>query len=343
MNFGQLLRQVAGHGGGACDFTEDEAYPLFCAMLDGGVPDLELGALLTAITIKGESPAELAGFHRALHDRLYPLRAPATRARPLVIPTYGGTRTEHNLLPLLGLLLRRLGIPVLFHGTLETNGTVACVYILRELGILPSATRAKAQTELDQDLLAFVPAAALCPGLASLLAVGNRLGTRNSAHTVVQLMEPFQGHGVRLISASTAEDLDRLAAVLATSGDADLLLRSTEGEPFADPRRRPRIEWLDHGERRMLFGEEPSPVRRLAGLPASIDAHATAGWIRQALNGEMPIPHPLVNELACCLFATGYADDMNQAKAIAAVETGSLGSVGRRHRRHVTTNRLPTR
>ena len=39
--------------------------------------------------------------------------------------------------------------------------------------------------------------------------------------------------------------------------------------------------------------------------------------------GEAPIPHPLVNQLACCLYACGYADDMNQAKAIAAIETGS--------------------
>jgi hypothetical protein len=46
--------------------------------------------------------------------------------------------------------------------------------------------------------------------------------------------------------------------------------------------------------------------------------------MRLALAGEAPIPHPLVNQLACCLYACGYTDDMNQAKAIAAVEAGSL-------------------
>lgn len=59
-------------------------------------------------------------------------------------------------------------------------------------------------------------------------------------------------------------------------------------------------------------------------LPATIDAAATAAWIRQAMAGQVPIPHPLVNQLACCLFASGYTDDMNQAKAIAAVEAGGL-------------------
>jgi hypothetical protein len=42
------------------------------------------------------------------------------------------------------------------------------------------------------------------------------------------------------------------------------------------------------------------------------------------LRGEMPLPLPIVNQVACCLYGTGYTVDMNQAKAIAAVETGSL-------------------
>ncbi|MCA3108287.1 MAG: DNA-binding protein YbiB, partial [Rhodocyclaceae bacterium] len=33
---------------------------------------------------------------------------------------------------------------------------------------------------------------------------------------------------------------------------------------------------------------------------------------------------PLINQLACCLYATGYTSDMNQAKALVAVEAGSL-------------------
>jgi hypothetical protein len=31
-----------------------------------------------------------------------------------------------------------------------------------------------------------------------------------------------------------------------------------------------------------------------------------------------------VNQIACCLYGAGYTADMNQAKAIAAVQTGSL-------------------
>jgi len=58
---------------------------------------------------------------------------------------------------------------------------------------MPSATLAQAQKALDEDLLAFVPVAALCPGLASLLALRHRLGLRNCAHTMAKLIEPFEG------------------------------------------------------------------------------------------------------------------------------------------------------
>ncbi len=343
VNFGQIMRQLVHGQSAAADLSEEDSHALFGAMLDGGVPDLELGAVLTALRLKGESAGELLGFHRAVTQRLFPLQVPASRLRPLAIPAYGGARSEHNLLPLLGLLLRRLGVPVLFHGTLEGSGRVACVYILRELGIMPSATLAQAQRALDEELLTYVPIAALCPGLASLLALRHRLGARNTAHTLVKLIEPFEGQGVRIASASGNEQLERLAAFFAATGLSSLLLRSTEGEPFADPRRRPKIEWFDQGERWILFDEEAGPVKHVAGLPAAIDAHSTAAWTRQALDGGAPIPHPLVNQLASCLYVCGYTEDMNQAKAIAAVETGSLGPGGRRRPQHHRATRAVPR
>jgi anthranilate phosphoribosyltransferase len=265
-----------------------------------------------------------------MRERQYWLSRPERGIVPLVVPTYGGALDEPNLLPLLGLLLQRLGVPVLFHGTLDGGGRVASVYILRELGILPSATLTQAQAALDEQLIAFVPTAALCPGLAALLALRSRLGVRNSAHTLAKLIDPFAGEGVLLAGASTPMQLEKLGAFVAASGGRALLLASTQGEPFANPRRRPRIDYYCEGERTVLFEEEAGPVKPVPGLPAAIDVHSTAAWVRQALAGETPIPHPLVNQIACCLYACGYTEDMNQAKAIAAVEAGSLAPAGRR-------------
>ncbi len=56
------------------------------------------------------------------------------------------------------------------------------------------------------------------------------------------------------------------------------------------------------------------------------DPRGLAGWTRQRLDANIALPQPVVNQLACCLYGAGYADDFNQAKAMAAVETGSLAA-----------------
>jgi anthranilate phosphoribosyltransferase len=113
--------------------------------------------------------------------------------------------------------------------------------------------------------------------------------------------------------------------LLATGAHA-LLLRSTEGEAFANPVRRPQLVYISDGASQVLFEAEAGPSKGVPALPAGIDAVTTALWIRRVLAGEVPVPLPLVNQLACCLFGAGYTSDMNQAKAIVAVETGSLAA-----------------
>src|SRR5262245_52787574 len=219
-----IIRQIA-HGAGAdCDLSEQQAYELFAGMLDGSVGELELGALLVALRLKTEAVAELLGFHRALTERLWRLPTPAAQPRPVILPAYGGARTEHNLLPLLGLLLRRLGVPVVFHGTLEGGDRVASAHILREFGVLPSATPAQLRDALERERIAYVPIAALSPGLANLLSLRYRLGLRSSADLIASLVDPFGGDGVLIVGASGSVDPAKLASVLAGIGAGALLL-----------------------------------------------------------------------------------------------------------------------
>ena len=56
------------------------------------------------------------------------------------------------------------------------------------------------------------------------------------------------------------------------------------------------------------------------------DPRGLAAWTRQRLDANVALPQPVVNQLACCLYGAGYADDFNQAKAMAAVDTGSLAA-----------------
>ena len=175
MRIARFIKEIAVYADARRDLNEGDAHDLFAAMLDGGVPDLELGACLCALRMRDESATELLGFYRAASERVYSLKPPATALRPLVFATYGGARQEPNLLPLLVLLLQRMGIPVLLHGTLEGGGRVASAYILRELGVLPGGSLAQAQKSLDEDLLAFVPTAVPSPELRPAVSTATKV------------------------------------------------------------------------------------------------------------------------------------------------------------------------
>lgn len=326
MNYSIILKDIARGIHGARDMTLEEADQVYGAMLDGGVPELEMGAILIALRMKGESADELLGFYQACETRLYSLAAPPGALLPVVLPSYNGARHQPNLVPLLALLLVKFGIPVLIHGMLESHGRTTSAYILRELGIFPCIHLQQANTALANERIAFVPTAVLSPGLADLLALRNRLGVRNTAHTLVKMISPFKGNSLRLVSVSHPEYLDKMRDFFIGTGQRALILRGTEGEAFANSKRRPDLWYCDDGKQQLLFEAEVGPLKSLPNLPDSIDAAHTARWIREALAGRQSIPLPLINQLACCLYGAGYTSDMNQAKAIVAMEISSLAA-----------------
>lgn len=302
-----LIKEVGRGAEGARDLDEHAAQSLFGAMLDGAVPPLELGAVLLAYRIKGESVAELNGFMASLRERMARLEAPADGTIPVVLPTYNGARRLPNLTPLLALLLRRYGVPVLLHGTADEAsdyGRVATAAILWELGIEAAESVADAQQRLAAESIAYVPIDVLAPGLAALLALRRRIGLRSSAHTLAKLLDPFDGAGFRVVSVTHPDYLARTREYLAATRANALLLRGTEGEPFANPRRQPQLECFAAGAGTIMVEAEPGTLTTLPVLPTAIDAPTTAAWIADALAGGEPIPTPILNQVACCMQAT---------------------------------------
>jgi anthranilate phosphoribosyltransferase len=299
------IREIGRGPHAARPLAMEAARELCTAMLAGAVPPLELGAILLAYRVKGETVGELTGFMSAIEPELARLASPVDGLRPVLLPSYNGARRLPNLTALLALLLRRYAVPVLLHGMTdeESHGArVTTIAILRELGVEPAGSVADAEQRLAHDGIAYVPTSVLSPALADLLALRQRMGVRSVAHTLAKLIDPFGGEGLRVVAVTHPDYVARLHEYLVATRAHALLMRGTEGEPFANPRRQPRIELFNDWAARILFetetGDSPSPV-----LPATIDAPTTAAWISAVLAGEVPIPQPIVNQLACCLQA----------------------------------------
>lgn len=319
MNWAHLIDTLAA----GQPLSESEAETLFSAILDDGVPDLELGGLLALLEQRSLGAQELAGVLAALSTRVFQLVPPDTQWRTVVMPSYCAQREQPNLVPLLALSLQRLGIPVLVHGMLSGERGVATAYILRELGVMPCATLAQAQQELDRGHLAFVPTGALAPALADLLALRVRLGGGALARVLARMADPFAGNAFQLIPAAHSRERAALQALLCDLEKTALLFETRDGDPVVDAQCRPTLDLVRDGSVLTLFEAEVTP-RCAHPLPAAQDLKGTARWVTGVLEGRIPMPVPMANQFACCLFGTGYAQDLNQAKAIAAVETGSL-------------------
>ena len=313
MSYATLIRQIeAGEGLGYLD-----ARALLAALLDGGVPELETAAFLVALHQHDPGVDAWLGMHAALAERLPVFSAPPGPFRTIVLPTYHGVRAHPHLTPLLALLLKSFGIPVLIHGVLEGGGGTAAAYVLRELGVMPCGSVAQVNTALCDEGLAFAPVALLNPGLASLLALRSRLGVDHLATRLAVLVDTLGETSLRVTPVTESAELSGVVPVLQALGGHALLLQGCEGEAFADPMQRPDMLLVQDGEVQQVY-ESQSVSSLSANLPA-IDARATGAWIASVMRDHSPLPLPVRNQLAVCLYAAGYTDDLNQARAITAI------------------------
>ena len=299
-----FIREIGRGKKGARDLSRDDARALYTAMLEGRVSDLELGALLIGMRIKGESVNEIGGFLDVAEASFEPLQAPLSDSAPVVIPSYNGSRQMPNLTPLLACLLAREGVPVLIHGVLNDPGRVTTAEILSEMGIAPSQDAKDLSAEFSQRRPVFMPVAALAPRLHHLLELRRVLGLRNSTHTLVKIMQPFAQPALRLVSYTHPEYLTMLTdyfatAALASRGDV-FLMRGTEGETVANAKRAQAVTWFHRNQATELI-EKQAPVDESPPLPASSDAATTAAWILQALEGAQPVPEPIAEQVRQCV------------------------------------------
>jgi anthranilate phosphoribosyltransferase len=290
-----FIKEIGRGKNAARDLSHEDARTLFTAILNNDIPPLQLGAILIALRIKGESLDELAGFLEACEAGYPHLKAPAGTV-PLVIPAYNGARQLPNLTPLLASLVAREGVPVLVHGVPDDPGRVTTLEVFQAMGITPANSIAEAEEQLTDRKLAVIAIDTLAPAIARTLKLRRDIGLRSSAHTLVKMIQPFTTKAVRLVSVTHPEYLDRMRAFFTQHGANALLLRGAEGEAVAHPRREPVIEWLD-GKTSETWRATPEENPE---LPDSRDATVTARWIQEALAGKHPIPEAILHQMTCC-------------------------------------------
>ncbi|MGG2142044.1 DNA-binding protein YbiB [Symbiopectobacterium sp. RP] len=309
MDFTTIIKEIGRGKNHARDLDQDAAYSLYRHMLQGDVPDLELGGVLIPLRIKGEGEAELRGFYQATSEQVLRLHAPAGRPMPIVIPSYNGARRQPNLTP----LLVKLGFPVVVHGVENDPTRVTSAEILQALGVKSASSAKAGQSLIDEGFPVFIPISVLSPALDKQLQLRWRMGVRNSSHTLAKLLTPFgEQEALRLTSVSHPEYVTRLNQFFLDIDTRALLMHGTEGEVYANPQRCLEIKFI-RGQHSVMLQQRQDIVVVPDKLPIARDVVTTVRWTAQCLAGEIAVPYALRLQLACCLVAGGMSPTMEQA------------------------------
>jgi len=299
MSITAYIKEIGRGKEGARSLNQMQAYDLMSQVLDGRVTDLEIGAFAMAMRIKGESTEELAGFLEAVQERCIPLRPAAPM---VVLPSYNGARKLPNLTALLALLLAQDGVPVLVHGPSRDFGRVTTAEIFHDLGLPIAHDGSDIPHAWSRHEPVFIATEALCPSLARLLDARWVIGLRNPGHTVAKLLDPTRGGAaLRVVNYTHPEYGKALTEFLAHTAANAMLMRGTEGEPVADPRRLPKLDVFMHGVPRpdLSLGAQDGVLTEMPVLPRAIDAATTALYIQAVVSGEKPAPAPLTQQSDC--------------------------------------------
>lgn len=299
-----FIKEIGRGKDGARGLAREQANVLFSAILRGEVSDFELGAVLIALRVKGESNDELIGFLEAIAAN-WPLDQSVPNGQTLqalneqslasgkpvvVIPSYNGARRKPNFTPLLAGLLAQKGYPVFVHG-LESDftGRVTSAEVFSHLNW--------GGVELNYPAPVYMPMAQIYPRIEALLQTRKVLGVRSCTHTLVKLMVPSAFDQALLVTSYTHPEFWNLQReVLCAMGQTALVLRGHEGEPVAAPYRSPRMDGVKAGrtwciaEPENLFTEQPDPH-------PDIDAESTARLIEMWLNNPQEMPHGFARQL----------------------------------------------
>ena len=309
MSIAPYIKEIGRGKEGARSLTQAQAYDLMSQVLDGRVTDLEVGAFCIAMRIKGESTDELAGFLEAAQERCMPIPAASHRHNAMVLlPSYNGARKLPNLTALPALLLAQHGISVLVHGPGTDPARITTADIFHDLGLPVAHSAADMGHAWARREPVFMATDTLCPPLSRLLDVRRVIGLRNPGHTVAKLLDPTRGGAaLRVVNHTHPEYAAALTGFLQHTGASAMLMRGTEGEPVADPRRLPRLDVFTHGVLRpdLSLPAKEGVLTELPVLPRAIDAATTAVYIQSVVSGEKPAPGPVSSQVECLLGALG--------------------------------------
>ena len=323
-----LGRLGAGH-----PLTEVEAYDAVSSIMDGGVPEAAISALLTALRVKGEAADELAGAVRAVRERMTALDRAAGVPVLDTCGTGGDGAHTVNVSTAAAVVVAACGVPVAKHGNRSASGNSGSAEVLTELGVAVEAEPPALRRCLAELGITFLFAPRFHPALRHAGPVRRQLPFRTLFNLVGPLANPARPE-FQLVGAPGAAQAVLLAEALARLGSTTRAAVVTGGDGMDEV----TLDGATH-----VLVVEGAEITPLTWLPADFglaparaaDLRVTgppdsARRLRQLFAGETgPVRDVVLANAAAALWVAGRAESLaaGVARAGEALDSGAASDL----------------
>jgi anthranilate phosphoribosyltransferase len=324
------LREAIARAAARRDFTSDEIAEVFGRIMDGEATPAQIGGLLVALRMKGETPDEIAGAALAMRRRALPIRCPDPGRAVDTCGTGGDGSGTVNVSTIAAIMVAACGVRVAKHGNRALSSRSGSADVLEELGVEVQAPVPVLERCLAEANIAFLFAPAFHAATRHAAGPRKELGTR----TVFNLLGPLTNPaGVlnQVIGVFDRAFCEPMAHALGRLGSRRAYVIHGEGglDEIAVAGATHVAEWT--GAEVRSYSVTPADFGLSDEDPAGLaggDATVNAAVVRAVLSGrEGAARNAAVMEAALALVAAGVESDL--ASAARRAEASLDGSSAR--------------
>jgi anthranilate phosphoribosyltransferase len=222
--FTALLEKLMRHE----DLTTEEAADAMREVMEGRATPASLGALLSALVMKGERPSEVVGFARTMRDHAVKLAAPAGEVFD-TCGTGGDRSGTFNISSAAALVVAACGVKVAKHGNRSVSSRCGSADVFEQLGVNISAPAPVVERSLHDANIAFFFAPTFHPSMKHAAQTRRELGIRTAFNLLGPLTNPA-GARRQIVGVPRPELADLVArALLMLGADRAWVVHGVDG------------------------------------------------------------------------------------------------------------------
>lgn len=299
--------------------SQDEAVEAFELVMSGAATPAQIGGLLMAMRVRGETVDEIAGATRAMRAKVLPVRAPEGAID--TCGTGGDGKGTFNISTCTAFVVAGAGVPVAKHGNRAISSHSGSADVLRELGVNIEASPEMISRCIAKCRLGFMFAPAHHAAMRHVAAIRTELSTRTIFNLLGPLANPA-GAKFQIVGVFGKEWVEPIAQVLALLGtERAWVVHGSDGLDELTTTGVSDVAVVDDG-RVATFRISP----RNAGLPEAKPEDLTGGnamenaaQICAVLGGlKGPFRDIVLLNAAAALLVAGKAQSLRDGVALAA-------------------------